>query len=122
MQDGLEALRRELAEFAAARDWEQFHTPKNLAMALAGEVGELAAELQWLTDEEIQQRLATGVLRQRVAGELADVFIYLLQLADVCGIELLPAAHAKVAENRVRYPVEKARGNARKYDELADEE
>ncbi|TCN39808.1 MazG-like nucleotide pyrophosphohydrolase family protein [Kribbella orskensis] len=122
MQEGLETLRQELAEFAAERDWEQFHTPKNLAMALAGEVGELAAELQWLTDEEIRQGLATGVLRQRVAGEVADVFIYLLRLADVCGIELLSAAHAKVVENRVRYPVEKARGNARKYDELADEE
>lgn len=118
----MEAIRQELAEFAAERDWEQFHTPKNLAMALAGEVGELAAELQWLADEEIQQSLATGTLRQRVAGEMADVFIYLVRLADVCGIELLSAAHAKVAENRVRYPVEKARGHARKYDELTDEE
>ncbi len=108
----LDDLVAQLREFAAERDWEQFHTPKNLAMAVAGEAGELLAELQWLTPEESAQlsdeRLAA------VAAEMADVFIYLLRLSDVLGVDLLQAAQDKVAVNRRRYSVERSRGSAQK--------
>ena len=108
----LDDLVAQLREFAAERDWEQFHTPKNLAMAVAGEAGELLAELQWLTPEESAQlsdeRLAA------VAAEMADVFIYLLRLSDVLGVDLLQAAQDKLAVNRRRYSVERSRGSAQK--------
>ncbi|MCP2259421.1 MazG nucleotide pyrophosphohydrolase domain-containing protein [Streptoalloteichus tenebrarius] len=113
-----EELAGRLGEFAAAREWERFHTPKNLAMALAGEAGELVAELQWLTDEEIRAALAEGPLRDRLADEAADVLLYLVRLCSVCDIDLVAAAHAKIARNERRYPVELARGNARKHTEL----
>lgn len=89
-----------LREFERERGWERFHTPKNLAMALAGEAGELVAELQWLTPDE-SQCLSPGA-RQAVAAEMADVFIYLCRLADVLGVDLLEAASAKVELNRMR--------------------
>ena len=101
-----------MREFAAERDWEQFHTPKNLAMALAGEAGELLAEFQWLTPEESAN--LTVEQRAAVAEEMADVLIYLCRLADVSGIDLLPAAAAKLEANRARYTVDTARGNAAK--------
>ncbi|TCC19448.1 nucleotide pyrophosphohydrolase [Kribbella speibonae] len=122
MRDSLELLRQELVSFAAERDWEQFHTPKNLVMALGGEVGELTAELQWLTDDQICAGLADGHLRSRVADEMADVLIYLVRLADVCGVDLLSAATAKIQDNGSRYPVEKSWGNARKYNRSAEED
>ena len=108
----------QLREFVAARDWEQFHTPKNLAMALAGEVGELLAELQWLTDDQIRTGMSESDLGERVRMEVADVFMYLLRFADVTGIDLAQATLDKMARNELRYPVEKSRGNASKYDEL----
>ena len=96
----LDDLAAQLREFAVERDWEHFHTPKNLARAVAGEAGELLAELQWLTPEESAQlsdeRLAA------VAAEMADVLIYLLRLSDVLGVDLLQAAQDKVAVNRRR--------------------
>lgn len=108
----LDALTAALREFAAERDWEQFHTPKNLAMALAGEAGELVAEFQWLTAE--QSADLTVEQRAAVAEEMADVLIYLCRLADVTGIDLLHAAAAKLESNRSRYTVDAARGNAQK--------
>ncbi len=113
-----EVLRQRVYDFAVERDWQQFHTPKNLAMALAGEVGELVAELQWQTDAQIAEQLESGGLRGRLEQETADVLIYLLRLADVCGFDLLDAAEQKVQLNTQRYPVHLAKGNARKYDEL----
>ncbi|WP_073479484.1 nucleotide pyrophosphohydrolase [Streptoalloteichus hindustanus] len=117
-----EELVGRLEEFAAAREWGQFHTPKNLAMAVAGEVGELVAELQWLRGEEIAKGLADGRLRERLADEAADVLLYLARLCSVCGIDLVAAGHAKIDRNQSRYPVELARGNARKHTELAGPE
>ena len=108
----LPALTAALREFAAERDWEQFHTPKNLAMALAGEAGELVAEFQWLTPE--QSANLTADQRAAVAEEMADVLIYLCRLADVTGIDLLDAAERKLESNRARYTVDAARGNAEK--------
>lgn len=108
----LAELADELRAFAAERDWEQFHTPKNLAMALAGEAGELLAEYQWLTPQE--SLALDDQKRQAVADEMGDVLIYLVRLADVAGIDLLEAASAKLQLNRRRYTVEQAKGSAEK--------
>lgn len=102
--DSIEGIRGRLREFAAARDWEPYHTPKNLAMALSGETGELVTELQWLDDEGARAGLADGGLRQRLADEAADVLLYLVRLTDVCGIDLIDAAHAKIDRNETRFP------------------
>jgi NTP pyrophosphatase (non-canonical NTP hydrolase) len=107
-------LAARLREFAAARDWEQFHTPKNLAMALAGEVGELVAELQWLTAEEASRVMEDPEAAARMRSELADVTIYLVRLADLLGVDLIEASAAKLAESDHRYDVEHYRGSARK--------
>ncbi|MCU0974751.1 MAG: nucleotide pyrophosphohydrolase [Steroidobacteraceae bacterium] len=105
-----------LRDFAAERDWEQFHTPKNLAAALAVEAGEVLEHFQWLTPE--QSLALPEAERARVALELADVLLYLLRLADRSGIDLERAAWEKLALNAGKYPVDKARGSARKYTEL----
>lgn len=102
--DSVADLRSLLREFAAARNWEYYHTPKNLAMALNGEAGELIAELQWLDEDETKTALEEGALKERIADEAADVFIYLVRLADVCGIDLIEAADAKVERNETRFP------------------
>ncbi|WP_312888127.1 nucleotide pyrophosphohydrolase [Nonomuraea rhodomycinica] len=116
MSTELEELAARLRAFARARDWEQFHTPKNLAMALAGEAGELVAEFQWLTPDE-SASLDPATL-DRVRGELGDVTAYLVRLADVLGIDLVEAARAKLAENERRYDPALYRGSARKAPKL----
>ncbi|WP_332674771.1 nucleotide pyrophosphohydrolase [Aromatoleum sp.] len=114
--DSLLMLRDALRAFAAERDWERFHTPKNLAMALSGEAGEVIEHFQWLTPEA-SAALSTEQ-REAVALELADVLLYLVRLADVLDIDLADASHRKLAINTTRYPVEKARGRHEKYDKL----
>jgi dCTP diphosphatase len=111
-----EDLRQRLAEFAAERDWDAFHAPKNLAMALAAEAGELLEHFQWLT--EAQSAAMPEDERAAVALELADIQLYLVRLADKLGVDLVATAHRKIDLNAEKYPVEKARGNARKYTEL----
>ena len=113
--DRLLELRVRLAEFAAARDWDQFHSPKNLAMALSVEASELLEEFQWLTEE--QSRALDAERRERVRLEMADVLIYLLRLADKLGVDLLHAATEKIALNEQKYPADRVRGSARKYTE-----
>ncbi|WP_027933037.1 nucleotide pyrophosphohydrolase [Amycolatopsis thermoflava] len=103
----LDDLQRRLAEFAAAREWQRFHTPKNLVMALSGEVGELTALFQWLTPAESASVLDDPATRAAVLDELADVTIYLARLADVLGVDLLEAAEAKVNHNESRFPVDR---------------
>jgi NTP pyrophosphatase (non-canonical NTP hydrolase) len=115
-QDSVDALRSRLLEFAQARDWLQFHSPKNLASALVVEAGELLEPFQWLTDE--QSRTLPDAKRQEVAAEMADVFIYLLQLSTALGVDLVQAAELKIARNEQRYPVALSRGHNKKYDEL----
>jgi dCTP diphosphatase len=115
MVDVLRALQQRLAAFAAERDWEQFHSPKNLAMALSVEASELVEEFQWLTEEQSQALDAER--RERVRLELADVFIYLLRLADRLDVDLLRAADDKIAQNEKKYPAERVRGDSRKYTE-----
>lgn len=100
--DRLDALTQRLRAFSAARQWERYHSPKNLAMALAGETGELVAELQWLTEAESHAPDAERL--QRIRDEAADVFIYLTRLADALGIDLIDAAHAKMDRNETRFP------------------
>ena len=114
--DTLDHLRHKLAAFAAERDWEQFHNPKNLAMALAGEAGELMEHFQWLTLEQAA-RLPKAA-REEVALECADVLLYLLRLCDKLDIDLAQAARRKLALNAKKYPVRKARGKMTKYDKL----
>lgn len=108
-------LTQRLRGFAAERDWDRFHTPKNLAMALTGEAGELAAEFQWLTEEE--SRNLGPEQRERVRQEAADVLLYLLRLCDRLEIDLAQAASDKIALNARRYPADRVKGSARKYTE-----
>ncbi len=114
--DSLKQLSAQLRDFAAARDWDPFHNPKNLAMALAGEVGELLEHLQWLTPEQAAD--LPPATRQAVALECADVLLYLVRLTDKLGIDLAAAAAKKLKLNAKKYPVEKSRGKATKYDKL----
>ena len=113
--NALRALQERLAAFAAERDWEKFHSPKNLAMALSVEAAELVEEFQWLTEE--QSFSLDAERRERVRLELADVFIYLLRISDRLGVDLLAAADDKMVLNARKYPVDRVRGDARKYDE-----
>ncbi len=112
----LPELAQRLRQFAAERDWEQFHSPKNLAMAMTVEAGEVLEHFQWLT--EAQSLDLTPVKRAEVAEELADVLIYLVRLADRLDVDLLAAAHDKLAGNAEKYPVSRAKGSAKKYTEL----
>ena len=116
MTDPLRDLRDELRAFAAERDWDQFHSPRNLATALAVEAAELLEPFQWLTDD--QSRALPPETRAAVEEELADVLLYLVRLADKLDVDLAAAARAKITRNGEKYPVEKARGSSRKYDAL----
>ncbi len=116
--DSLDTLRLRLREFAAARAWESYHTPKNLVMALSVEAAELVEPFQWLTAEE--SRSLDPEQLEAVRQEIADVLIYLTRLADVLEIDPLQAAADKLELNARRYPVDKAHGNARKYDEFTE--
>lgn len=111
----LDVLARRLEEFAEARDWGQFHTPKNLAMALAGEVGELVAEFQWLTPEQAATVMTDDpAVAAQIRAEIGDVTIYLVRLASVLGVDLIDAANAKIDDSERRYPADSYRGSARK--------
>ena len=112
----LETLRQQLRDFASARDWDQFHSPKNLAMALSAEAGELLEVFQWLTEE--QSRALADDARAAASEEIADVLLYLIRLADKLDIDPMAAAHRKLAANDRKYPVDKARGSNKKYTEL----
>jgi dCTP diphosphatase len=117
----LNDLQRELREFAAQRDWQRFHTPKNLVMALTGEVGELVELFQWLTPRESAAVMTQPDQADRVREEVADVFSYLLQLADALDIDLTSALREKIRQNEQKYPVSLAKGRADKYDRLRSE-
>lgn len=110
----LEDLAGELRRFAADRDWDRFHTPKNLAISLAVEVGELLENVQWGSDAEIAERLGSPDGRTAMEEELADVLIYLVRLADLLDIDLLEAASAKIKANAERYPADEVRGSSAK--------
>ena len=111
----LNEFQAEFRSFVAEREWDQFHTPKNLAMALAGEVGELLEHFQWLTAE--QSARLPDETREKVELEIADVQIYLAALADRLGVQIGPAVARKMALNAEKYPADQVRGSARKYSE-----
>jgi NTP pyrophosphatase (non-canonical NTP hydrolase) len=110
----LRTLQAALAQFARDREWERFHSPKNLAMALAGEAGELLEVFQWLTEDESRAVARDPATARAVRDEIADVLLYLARLADVLGIDLDEAVRDKLRRNAERYPVDLSRGHARK--------
>ena len=114
-KDSLTKLTSKLKDFAVRRDWEQFHSPKNLAMALSGEAGELLEHFQWLTEQQSQQIEANK--KQEVAYEMADILIYLLRLSERLDIDLVAAAYEKMAINEQRYPADKVKGDFRRAEE-----
>ena len=114
--DGLLNLRDELRRFAAERDWDQFHSPKNIAIALSVEASELLEHFQWLTEE--QSRALTPDQLDAVRKEMADVLLYLVRIADKLDINLIEAAESKMSENAQKYPVEKTKGSSKKYTDI----
>lgn len=112
-EDSLRVLRTRINAFVAERDWAQFHTPKNLAMAMIVEAAELVEQFQWDTPADSQ--VLTLEKREAVSHELADTFVYLLRIAEVLDIDLIAAAHQKIDLNAKKYPVEKAKGSNAKY-------
>jgi NTP pyrophosphatase (non-canonical NTP hydrolase) len=116
MPKTIDALTAEIRAFRDARDWMQFHNPKELAVAIAAEAGELLQHFVWQSPEQSERRVVDR--RAEIESEIADVGILLFELADNCGIDLAVAMRAKVAFNEARYPVDKARGSNAKYNEL----
>ncbi len=114
----IKELSSEVRAFAEARDWGQFHTLRNLVLALAGEVGELAAELQWVSDSKVDAHLAVTANREAFESEIADVATYLLRICDVAGVDLDSAVRNKLPVNESRYPIDASKGSAAKYDKL----
>jgi dCTP diphosphatase len=112
------ALRERVLAFARERDWEQFHSPKNLSMALAAEAGELMEHFLWAESRDSAAVLSDPKKRGKIEDELADVVIYALEFANIGGIDLAKAIEAKLAQNAAKYPVEKAKGRSVKYTEL----
>jgi len=115
MADSLNDLRARIDTFVQVRDWVQFHTPKNLAMAMIVEAAELVEQFQWDTPQESQQ--LTPEKREAVSHELADTFVYLLRIAEVLKIDLIEAANVKIELNAKKYPVEKSKGSNARYTE-----
>jgi NTP pyrophosphatase (non-canonical NTP hydrolase) len=114
----LAELKQRILAFARERDWEQFHAPKNLSMALAAEAGELMEHFLWATPEASRTVVHDAARRRRIEEELADVVIYALEFANIAGIDVAAAIEAKMAANALKYPVEKAKGRSDKYTEL----
>ncbi len=111
----LETMRIALSEFAKDREWQQFHSIRNLVLALVGEVGELASEFQWLGDEQIELAMLDTQKREAVGSELADILAYLIRIADIADFDLESELMKKLAINGSRYPVDKSKGSSAKY-------
>lgn len=116
MADDVKALIAALRNFALEREWDQFHAPKNLAAALSVEAAELLEHFQWMSED--QSRHLSDEKKREVAQELADVFLYLLQLSDKLDVDLYKAAWSKLEANAAKYPVERAKGSSKKYTEI----
>jgi dCTP diphosphatase len=116
MSEEHDALKESLREFAQERDWEQFHSPKNLASALSVEAGELLEHFQWMSEADSRSLAPDRITA--IAQEMADVFPYLLQLSDRLNVDLVQVARSKMAANAKKYPVSLAKGSSRKYTEL----
>lgn len=113
--DSLDSLRDRLRTFAVAREWDQYHTPKNLSMALIAEVAELIEHFQWVDGD--QSHLLEEKTRQSVEEELADILIYLVRISDKLNVDLYAAVERKIGINEKKYPADKVRGSAKKYTE-----
>ncbi len=113
--DSIEQLRARVNQFVEERDWTQFHSPKNLAMAMIVEASEVVEHFQWMTEEE--SRNLSAEQKKQVGQELSDTLVYLLRIAEVCDIDLLEAANQKIELNAKKYPVDKAKGSNAKYTE-----
>ena len=111
-------LKTRILAFVRERDWEQFHAPKNLSMALAAEAGELMEHFLWTSTEDSKALVLEPAKRQKIAEELADVVIYALEFANASGLDISASIEAKMAANAKKYPVEKARGRSDKYTDL----
>ena len=111
-------IKARVLDFAQERDWEQFHAPKNLSMALAAEAGELMEHFLWATSEDSREVMNDPKKREEIEEELSDVIIYALEFANMTGVDVAAAIERKRAANAVKYPVEKAKGRSVKYDEL----
>jgi dCTP diphosphatase len=114
----MQKIKERLKEFALERNWDQFHYPKNLVMALSGEVGELTEIFQWLSNEQSKQENLSDKDLERCKEEIADVFLYLIRLADKLEIDIELEAHKKIQINAKKYPIEKSKGTAKKYTDL----
>ena len=114
--DSLDSLRERLRSFARERDWDQFHTPKNLACAVVTEAAELLAHFRWA--DEVKTPQLTEMQRREISYEIADVLLFLVRLADKVDIDPIRAAHEKLEINAKKYPADKARGSSKKYTEL----
>jgi NTP pyrophosphatase (non-canonical NTP hydrolase) len=112
----IEDIRKQLADFAKERDWDQFHSPKNLTMGLASETAELLEIFQWLTEEQSKDIVKNEKEMALVREEIADVFIYLVRIADKLGIDIEKEVNKKMRVNEKKYPIELSKGNATKYN------
>lgn len=118
MSTELKKLQEKIRNFADERNWDQYHSPKNLSMALIAEAAELIEHFQWMTEEQSSQ-LSSEVLEE-VQQEIADIFIYLIRISDKLGVDLISAANQKININAKKYPVEKVKGSSKKYTSYTD--
>jgi NTP pyrophosphatase (non-canonical NTP hydrolase) len=114
----IEDLQKKIREFVEERDWEKYHTPKNLVMALSGEVGELTEIFQWLSPEESSQIMSDEKKAIQIRHELADIFVYLLRLSEKLNVSFPEAVKEKLEINQIKYPVALSKGSAKKYTDL----
>ena len=114
--DRIETLKEKIRQFRDEREWKQFHNPKDLAISIAIEAGELLEEFQWKDSAGVESKVKQE--KHKIEDEMADIYIYLLEMSDVLGIDLIEAANRKMEKNAAKYPVEKAKGNSKKYTEL----
>ncbi len=113
----IDKLKKILADFAKAREWEKFHSPKNLSMAIAGEVGELIEIFQWFTEKESVCVKNDPIIKEKISHELADIMLYITRIADQLDINLYRAIFNKIEINIIKYPTIKVKGSAKKYTE-----
>lgn len=117
-EDSIAKLQAQIQVFSEERDWDQFHTPKNLILAATSEMGELAEVLQWKSDDEVIEYLSSQSGKDRMSEEIADVAIYLIRLCQKSNIDFIEAIRSKISINESKYPAQKSRGNSKKYNEL----
>lgn len=117
-EEALERLQAQIQAFSEERDWDQFHTPKNLIMAATAEMGELSEVLQWKTDDEVAEFLNSQYGQERISEEIADVAIYLLRLCQKVDVDFIEIIENKISQNEAKYPVDKSKGTSKKYTEI----